>query len=506
MNLKEIRRQIESELQFGPNVEAQRVDVAALVNRILVELLTMRRWTFRYRTFRMTGLPDLEWEYADWTISQVGTPVRHIRLTDLSDDLFTDLINRRRGAAVLGAVLNNPVIPPETLRTAGGLSESGWGSDTFIVERAVMQQGGAGTTTPTGLELYLDPRFALLTNPKDASWTGTWTLQFLRYPLPRDLAQVDRVTILEGDGQSRTVLDPWDAQRENEIFDLDPAEVGTPTHWLLDVPGVGHTPGASLTTAGDIDYPHQVTSGGARANGPEAPTSLTAEVIDQDGDWTSAAFGKRFTYCYTWVYAGMESGPSPTAEATIDVDTDSVELTLEALDDADFGRVRNIYRRVDEGPWRRIGTVEDPSETSFIDAGGQHVEPLIGETLDPTTLDHNLRETPNNLWLRLWPRPDAIADIEVRYLPIPKVLVDDRDVPELPEQCHAYLVHRVVCDLAARRADHRLAAHHRLRAEEVLGTMMNRYLASDDRARVRGSTWGQPVARPFPFAVTWDDQ
>jgi hypothetical protein len=501
MNLREIRTQIEYELQFAPSAEQHRIDVLASINRALVEILLMSRWTFRYRTYRLATFADITWNFDDWIITQAGTPVRHIRVTDLASELFSTNVNRRRGAQFIAAMHNNPVTPPETLRVNLGLGDQGWGTDQFIVERVEMSV--TQTTIPDGFELYLDPRFALGSNPKDANWTGDWLLQFLRYALPRDCAQVERVTLLEGDNVSRQVLEAWDAAREVRILDLDPADTGQPGLWSVDVVGVGHTPGATFDLVGAAGYPHQVISGGARANGPEAPTGLTAAVVDVTGDWVAAAFNKRLTYCYTWVFAGMESGPSPTAEATINQVDDSVLLTLETLNDADFGRCRHIYRRIAEGPWRLITTLTDPSVTTYTDGGGQAVEPLIGEALDPTQLDYNLRETPSYQWLRLWPRPEQTTDVEVRYLARPKKLVHDHDVPEMPDECHMLVVHKVTAGLAARRGGTDLAKHHAIRFEEVLGAMQRRYLSTDDGPRTRGSSW-DGRQRPFIYDVNWE--
>jgi hypothetical protein len=502
MNAKETRSQIEYEIQFAPGAEQHRIDMYAAMNRVLAEILLMHRWTFRYRTYRFAAFADLAWNLDGWTISQVGVPVRHITVTALTAGDFATNVSRRRAAQFVNAMLNNPVTPPESMRDVLGLVDNGWGTDQFIVERCTVV---ATLGEPTGFELYLDPRFSLNTNPQVSGWLGDWSLQFLRYALPRDCAQVDRVVVLEGDNVTRRVLQAWDSARENSMLDLDPDDTGTPHVWSVDVVGVGHTPGATMALAGAQGYPHQVTSGGARANAPEAPTGLSAAIEDLPAFWTAAAFGKRLTYCYTWVFGGMESGPSPFAEAIVEEIGDTVRLTLEVLDDNDFGRQRYIYRRVLEGPWRRIAVLDNPATTTYDDAGGQAVEPLIQEALDPTTLDRNLRETPSYQWLRLWPRPESTTDVEVRYLARPKRLVNDQDVPEMPDEGHMLIVHKVVADIAARRGAVDLAKHHTARYEEVLGMMQRRYLSTDDGPRVRSGSWDNANYRPLEYNVTWTD-
>ena len=493
MNLKAIRQQIEDETQFAPAAERHRNALNDKINRALELFVESEPWVFRERTYCFAAFPDLSWGYTNWTISEAGVPARSIRVSGLSTPTYATVVNRRRLAQLMGAMVNNPIFPPETTRDDDdGLTESGWGSESFQIERVSPAFSvGSKFANFSGLDIWPDPRFGLGTNPKAASWTGAWEVKFLRYALPRDCARVERVVVTHQDGAvNRVPLGAWDPAREAIGLDLDPADTGVPDRWLADVVGIGGSPAASMSLAGNLGYPHQITHGGARMTTPEAPTTITAVLSGAaGGDWTAAAVGKRVQYVYTWQFAGMESGPSPVGEATIATAVDKVRLTLEALND-DIGRNRLIYRRVGEGPWRRIGIVSTSTLTAFDDLGTDEAEPAYTNNLDAGSLDQTLRETSNQQWLRLYPRPTVITDLEVRYLAIPRRLVADVDVPEIPEHLHALLVHYVVAGIAAKHgAPEKTVEFHRLQYTDLLGVAMRRYLHTDTGPRVRRSEW-----------------
>jgi hypothetical protein len=505
VKLEDIRKQIEEETQFAPAAERHRNALNNAINRFLGSFVISQPWVFRQRTYKFTAFPDITWDYGDWTISQIGTPVRLIRISDSVSPVWNTVVTKRRIGNFLAACLNNPVQPPETLRSgaATGLDESGWGTDEFLVERADAAFTGVGKIFDefAGIDLWLDPRFSLMANPKLAAWTGNWTLRFLHYALPRDCAQVERVVVThQNNVVSRVALDGWDPAREAIGHDLDPADTGVPAVWAAEVVGSGANPGAAMTLAGSLGYPHQINSGGARMTNPDAPTTLSAVLASAGGGtWNAATVGKRLQYCATWAWGGMESGPSPVAEATLVAVTDKITLTLERYE-GEYGRIRYIYRRVGEGPWRRISAITTTSLTALVDIGADTAEPAYSQPMVPYTQDQRLHESTQQ-WVRLYPRPTVITDLEVRYLAGYHRMTADEDVPEIPDHLHALVVHHVVANLGTKHgAAAPFVKYHRDEEDRIMQIAVRRYLVTDNGPRVRQSTW----AGASPGYLRWD--
>lgn len=495
-NLGRYRKQIGNAVGHDPEAEDYRDEVRDWVNQAIANFECSQDWNWRHRVYRTAAFPDMTWAYQDWGISQVGTPVRRISVTGLqTPDSFSDVVTARRVAQLQAAMLNNPVTPPESMRIPLGLVDFGFGTEEFLVEAVEAIITGGSTSVPSGFELFLDPRFGLGTNPKVADWAGTWNLKFLRYALPRDCLRVERVMVLGG---SRAALEPWDPQRENQYIDLDPAVTGTPGMWSIDVAGGENTPGISYVP-GSPGYPSQPLYGGSRFDAPEAPTTISLAAA------TTGALpvDKRLRYCYTWTFSGMESPPSPIAEITLSGAQDEVVVTMETLNEANYGRRRNLYRQVAEGPWRRIAVVLDPSDATQSDVGGQNIEPALNETVDPRTRDNVLQESAGYQWLRLWPRPTQVTDLEVRYFSRPRTLVADTDAPAFPVELHPIIFHAVVAQHKAQHNDMTGAAYHKAQIKEILDGCAGQYLRTSHENIVKSSSWGGSRRGPPHGPFRW---
>lgn len=498
MNLGELRKQIQHDTEHVPNAEAHRDALTARINRAIVEITDLEEWVWRRRSYRFAAFADLKWVYADWGITQAGTPVRHIRVSGFSNQVYANVVGRRRGAQLMGAMLNNPVFVPDSLRRDDGLEESGWGTDAFLVERVDM--GLDVKLNPTGLEVYLDPRFSLGENPKNVLWTGEWTLEFRQYALPRDCATVNMVRVIDdADGTGRgPALDPWSPEMERG-YDLDPQVVGTPTTWAVQVAGVSTSPGAAMSRAGTLGYPHQVSYGGARLRVPEAGAYCAVDAV-AGAPGNDTRRGHRLQYCWTWRFAGMESGPSPVAEVNLPDDGNvyTIAVASDRLTEATFGRVKVFYRRIDEGQWRNIGTQLDPSVLIFTDTYDANAagEPLIGQKVNPAIgPDEILVQNTEQQFIKLYPRPTKTTDIEVWYWAKPRILVAEEDAPELPTQYQAAIVHHAVAGICRTANSLELAATHEKLYEDKLKAMRQGGTKMESSQQRRSSSWRERPRR-----------
>jgi len=132
------------------------------------------------------------------------------------------------------------------------------------------------------------------------------------------------------------------------------------------------------------------------------------------------------------------------------------------------------------------------------DGDGATASGLLGLYSDATTADDGLIEQmleqryyeplPAH-YFRLYPKPDRVLNLSIRYHYLPPLLEEDRDIPAIPQEFHSILVHLVVEQIAAQADGTALATHHAKLSASLIEKMRRRYLTSRS-TNTRRQLWG----------------
>lgn len=457
-NLKQLREEIEKELQHAPDLLAHREDVAAVVNRLYVELAAMFEWPWLYRAYTLRVHPSVA---QSWSFGAASEPGSFKLTKDESDfnDQF-DLNGGGNSSDVIHLLLGAEV----TFSTAGvGDNTLKAYDEPFIIEKVER-------AAPDDIGLWLDPRF---TNGASA---GTVTIVQKRYQLPPDF---DRMVHIMSRDDDRGEVGHISRDRERSLMLND--ETGPVAVYLME-----------------SSFPIFSADGGSAIFNPTYSNEQSPGVV---GDWiyqrrnqaprkvfTAAssngagglAAGVKYTYACAWFYAGRHSPLGPEVEITVGAGEDTVDLSSLPILASEWGRELHIFRRKAEGPWYWVGTpldgsTNDPNPTiaTFTDLNDDEV--LERSPHQVRRWDEIGRDGGQYEYIRFYPQTDTAKDLEVTYLKRPRLLIDDYDVPEFDGAFHAYLVWAAVADLAARGDGEGLSALATNRANRVLRNMKRRY-------------------------------
>ena len=429
MNLEKIRKQIEKDIVHAPDVRAHRDDLRDLINRAMRTLITSQRWNFRRRTIRLNL-------YADQAL---------VSPSSLIDALTTQKLEVPRPAAWTDADVK--ALAGHVLHNGTDLADHASCPDgEYVIEKA---ENGA---TISKMYIYIDPRFT--------SWfggaqpTGTLTIRFYRYLLPSDAADIFAVY-----PPDTAPLRGLSVARQDDVHNL--TTVGPPQAFLNN---------QALISMAHSTYERGLANmewRGQRNRGPQEDLTIATS-----GAVNAGILAGDYSFCYCWVHSGRVSPPSPVVTHTTIGGFDLTVTDWRALDSADYGRDRYLFRRFEAGPWTLDTILTDPSATTFASTAA--TKGAIDPTLTATYAE--LAEHRNYNYFRTWPRTDADKTYLVDYLVSARELVDPTDEPEFPEEHHPLLVHMVVQGLGARYGNKDLASTHRLLGGEVLVMMKRRYL------------------------------
>jgi len=460
VNLRDLRDEINSALDYNPDLKQYDDNLTRVINRHYLQVSSQYQWLFMQKRALLMLRADIDGSSTD-TLTSTGTHVVTLPITE-------------------GAGIKN--LPEDIV------------GQTLVVNNATFQI----TRQHNAREFVVDQQVP------SGTYTS-WTIRYNSYPMPRDSVEVlgvmDRgittteTISFESDSTTTTQTAPnrgrfmfLDARKEEYLY-LDRVGTGDPfvsvEEMHANLPPPDFAPSLRLKTAG--------------------------------GGLTSVVRNATYEYCYTFLYAGMESPPSPVASLDTTTDeSDSIVVLIEKLMDtsaklltpSNTGRVKKIYRRFSRdnvsdvptsrlvsgmGPWRHIATVGE-STTSFIDDADELTDKTVaGETsydgyVDPSgelfRVDR-LNEIGPRQYLRFWNTPNSDYFVEARYHRRPFRLVNDADAPEWPVQYHHYLVYAALKDICMQ---HGMTSNSQLydgRAKELMERMKSKYLSRTDRMHIR---------------------
>ena len=559
MNLLELRQEINAALDYNPDLKQYRDISARIINRHYLQLSTQYPWLFLHKTYRMTLRADIEG--ASDTQIQIGDATEAVANTKVfpvggnqwlqTPEMMGNYLVLKESISQLSGSAGHGGYSSEYLITGLYYSESydpaGEGGGDYINRYNVPDVNRPGTTAHYAVvdRPIIDPSTHVVNTGAAPAITKVsvdeYTIQFRRYWLPPDcmevLGIVDRgytsaVHTEDSAGVTSTSTNtaPESGKitfldhRKEEFVYLDRDNSGDPVVAIEDEPMFIHPPPGPMSLS----------------------LASSNEVVPEE---TAMEPGSTYEYCYTFLYCGIESPPSPVASILVIaraaviisnlIDTRSVYPDYDTFNsvgvavpsDQPSGMYKRIYRRkVDGGVsnihqgfqrWHHVADVAegagvDPSSILY-DTGrkirGSTTTPT-GHLVEPTYLGwpgsdrsansrwtyHDgqmhklliLDETGPRKSLRMYRRPSQDMDIDVRYLHRPRRLVADADTPEWPPQFHHLLVYKTLQDITMQ---HGMTSHSQLyekRAKELLDRMRQKHLSRPDRLYVR-SGFDRPI-------------
>ena len=508
MNLKEIREEINSALDYNPDLKQYSDNIARVVNRHYLQISSQYQWLFMQNRHLLQLRADIT---GDSTSKLTGDGTHLVTLPTTT------------GAGVIN-------LPPD------------------IVGKTLVNTDDG---TMYRITEFIDSRRFLVDSLFPPGDLTTWKIEFVKYTMPRDCIEVlgimDRgITKKEtlsyqgtsgSDSKTTTMTAPnegrfmfLDARKEENLY-LDRSDTGNPfvsveeMHENLQAP----------------DYPLIFNNISA--------LSASSEDLSKKLNLPAATSPYTVEYCYTFTFAGMESPPSQVIKIKVDPanfrsdpaegahlsirfsneGTDEIVLVGNeggqpaiklrrfmntASEKGPTGMMKKLYRKVtysDEflnsadrfhtrgSTWRHIATLRSDSdtysdfgsETSGL-SGEESVEDPVDSTkkylIDPAgdtfRLDR-LNESGPRQYLRFWNTPKSDYVVEVRYHKRPFRLVKDSDAPEWPPQYHHYLVYAALRDICMQHGMLNHSSLYERRADEMLEAMKAKYLSRTDRMYVR---------------------
>ena len=342
MNLKDITEEINSALDYNPDLEAYKSQVARVVNRHYLQISSQYNWLFRQKRVPLTLRSDIN---GKTTTDSEGTVTNNNVLsvgnsTDSFDAsnvmFFTGDSNALPTYEMLGNVLvvkDNDTFTSRSSISHGASEREFTITGIFDVSSSTSDYGSSGRYGGTGSPEWPDgyqpgdhsgiilDRPIIDPSTDDGSSLTTkdfytdWTIEFRQYYLPPDCVEVlgivDRglktpVHSESGSSISTSVntapdrgrLIFVDSAKEEQLY-LDRDSTGDP---VIGIEGMPRSISAPM-------IPPKVI---------KAEGYYDVEHAGEDPRyWGGLGRGVTYEWCYTFVYGGIESPPSPILKYTV---------------------------------------------------------------------------------------------------------------------------------------------------------------------------------------------
>ena len=366
MNLKELTEEINSALDYNPDLEAYKSQVARVINRHYLQCSSQYNWLFRQKRVPLTLRADITG----------NATTNKLSVGNASDSFDASNVIHFEGTAdtlPTYEMLGNPLIIQDndtfTSRTSisHGASEREFTiTGIFDLGSSISDYGSEGRYGGTG-----DPEWPDGYQPGDASgivldrplidpsttkvvdgstvvdtkdFYTDWKIEFRQYYLPADCVEVLGIVDrgLKTPVHSQGIVPPSNVVTISTSVNTAPdrgrlifIDAAKEEHLYLDRDSTGDP------VIGIEGMPKSVTP-------PMVPPTLQAKQPDGSDELNFARLkaGDTYEYCYTFVYAGIESAPSPISRITLP--------TEESSGSSYFGM--DIGSEAVEGDFRRDGT------------------------------------------------------------------------------------------------------------------------------------------------------
>ena len=345
MNLKDLTDEVNSALDYNPDLEAYKSQVARVINRHYLQISSQYNWLFRQKRVPLTLRADITGNDTTNKIS-VGNPTDSF---DASNVLrFIGTADTLPTPEMLGntLVINDNDTFTTTYGISHGASEQEWTiTGIYDVQGTTSDYGSVGRYGGTGGEEWPagyrpgDVSGVILDRPitdpstDDGSSLTTkdyytdWKIEFRKYYLPSDCVEVlgivDRglKTPVHSESSSSITTSVNTAPDRGRLIFIDAAKE---EHLYLDRDSTGDP------VIGIEGMPSSIS---APMNPPSVVGTIKQNSVGELHErYAFLVAGDTYEYCYTFVYAGIESAPSPVMRITLPSDETSAyyALTLES--------------------------------------------------------------------------------------------------------------------------------------------------------------------------------
>ena len=345
MNLKDLTDEVNSALDYNPDLEAYKSQVARVINRHYLQISSQYNWLFRQKRVPLTLRADITGNDTTNKIS-VGNPTDSF---DASNVLrFIGTADTLPTPEMLGntLVINDNDTFTTTYGISHGASEQEWTiTGIYDVQGTTSDYGSVGRYGGTGGEEWPDGyrpgdvSGVILDRPitdpstDDGSSLTTkdyytdWKIEFRKYYLPSDCVEVlgivDRglKTPVHSESSSSITTSVNTAPDRGRLIFIDAAKE---EHLYLDRDSTGDP------VIGIEGMPSSIS---APMNPPSVVGTIKQNSVGELHErYAFLVAGDTYEYCYTFVYAGIESAPSPVMRITLPSDETSAyyALTLES--------------------------------------------------------------------------------------------------------------------------------------------------------------------------------
>jgi len=416
MRLAEIRGLIKSITDYDPNTTTYDDELTRIINNVYLELFAEKPWTFAQNEVVKTARAD--------DTATNGTTTNSTRDISTGSGFFID--------AMEGQVIEIQDAEYEIPSVISSTS-------------ANLKQLFTGSTV---------------------SGTDTFKVKYRYLDLP-----VNCISVLQIGRRDRTTTPSSEPGRytpltrmEDEWFNINLDETGTPTDWI---------PYDDFNVQSPIKPP-VVTTSGTPGSGWPADT---------------------YTFVYTLNYGNRYSAASSavvltTTEAHPTLSVTLPDLTTVSGSDASGFKKQAWIKFSPYKAFRKFGAEIVESDTS-VSAGVYGDNWELGDRLNNN--GGNYRR------VRLYPRTSSDISVTIRYISAPEMLLEDSDSPQMPGAHHQYLAYKALVDVFSKHDNTVQAEVYRRKAELEILKMEQRYLSEISRRWVKSGYGIESTFRPNRF-------
>ena len=369
MNLKDITEEINSALDYNPDLEAYKSQVARVVNRHYLQISSQYNWLFRQKRVPLTLRADITG----------NSTTNKISVGNASDSFDASNVITFEGTAdtlptyeMLGnqlVIKDNDTYTTRTSISHGASEREFTITGIFDVGTSTSDYGASGRYGGTGSPEWpdgyqpgdhsgivldrpiIDPSTASSTALNVKAYYTEWAIEFRQYYLPSDcvevLGMVDRglKTPVHSESSSSITTSVNTAPDRGRLIFIDSAKE---EHLYLDRDSTGDP------VIGIEGMPRSLTP-------PMVPPQITT-FAGGEGDYKHARLfsGDTYEYCYTFVFAGIESAPSPVTR--IELPTEAQFYACDIMSES----VEGDFRR--DGAYGRTESATDSRGSDLADA------------------------------------------------------------------------------------------------------------------------------------------
>ena len=406
MNLRELTQEVNSALDYNPDLAAYKNQVARVVNRHYLQISSQYPWLFMQKLYRTTLRKDI----ASKTTTEDDGSITNNNVLQVGR---TDTFDSHWEVRFAGNEESFPTL--EMLGNYLIVNDTTIGSNEFIKRNNSLAHGGAGdeymitgifnvNSATTGFEEetggrrgtddkdfpdhmqpnqtsglvldrpIMDPSTVAVQAVDEKLYYSDWTIEFRRYWLPSDCIEVlgimDRglKTTVHRESSNTTTTSQKTAPKRGRIMFLDNLKE---EYLFLDRDNSGDPVVAIEGESFFVDPPPA---------GPRLKTLTSSDWTSLLGSTLTTRLGfekgDTLEYCYTFIYAGVESPPSPVTSIKLDIpegsfgtdcgvtlygliDTTGLSKINAAFNDGtNTGMIKRIYRR-------RVGDNVSPHHQGF---------------------------------------------------------------------------------------------------------------------------------------------